>query len=144
MQALAQVLFEAINEVTKRRRDYLDLEVAGLENQLVNEVALSSSWELHSSWTFKKQSHINILEEASLLRLAIFSVTRAQAFEGGCTGGQLCRAWGNFQGQDQLTGALGDPEKSQCYVCGSCPLFHLALCAHSLGTLLMIPQGMHR
>lgn len=48
----------------------LNLEIAGLENQLVNEASLSSSWKVHSSWSFKRQSHINILEEASLLRLA--------------------------------------------------------------------------
>ena len=41
----------------------------GLENQLVNEAALCSPWELVSSWTYKKESHINILEEAALLRL---------------------------------------------------------------------------
>ena len=47
----------------------LDIEVKGLENQLCNEVALTAEWEEESCWTFRKGSHINILEIASLLRL---------------------------------------------------------------------------
>ena len=43
--------------------------VAGLENQLVNEAALCLPWEVMSSWTYRKESHINILEEAAVLRL---------------------------------------------------------------------------
>lgn len=42
----------------------------GLESVLVNDVALSSDWQVETSWTFRGSSHINILEEASLLRLA--------------------------------------------------------------------------
>lgn len=45
------------------------LRVGGLENQLVNEVAIAAPWEVVASWTFRKPSHINILEEAVLLRL---------------------------------------------------------------------------
>eukprot|EP00435_Cladocopium_sp_Y103_P013722 s2211_g3.t1 len=67
---LAECLHGAILKVQLRRVEELDLQVAGLENQLVNEVALSASWEVHSSWTFKRSSHINILEEAAILRLA--------------------------------------------------------------------------
>eukprot|EP00435_Cladocopium_sp_Y103_P047077 s582_g13.t1 len=69
VQALADVFEEAINAVKMRRNEELSLEVAGLENQLVNEVARSSSWSVHSCWEYKRQSHINILEEAAILRL---------------------------------------------------------------------------
>ena len=41
----------------------------GLESLLVNEVMQSSDWKESSVWSFKKQSHINILEEAALYRL---------------------------------------------------------------------------
>ena len=60
VQALADTFFEAIQQVTQRRREELDLEVSGLENQLVHEVALSSDWQVHSSWTFKTQGHIRL------------------------------------------------------------------------------------
>ena len=72
VSALADSFEEAILAVKDKHRAALSLDVAGLENQLVNEVALSSPWRIHSSWTFKKQSHINILEEASILRLVNF------------------------------------------------------------------------
>ena len=41
----------------------------GLENQLVNEVVLSSTWREKASWKFRRQSHINLLELKSILRL---------------------------------------------------------------------------
>eukprot|EP00435_Cladocopium_sp_Y103_P028739 s1351_g7.t1 len=72
VDALAFCFADAIRRVQKAREEDLCVDVKGLENQLVNEVSLASHWEVHSSWTFKKQSHINILEEASILRLANF------------------------------------------------------------------------
>ena len=42
----------------------------GLESILVNDVACSADWRVETSWTFRGASHINILEEASVLRLA--------------------------------------------------------------------------
>ena len=45
------------------------LKVDGLENQLINEVTLSSSWEPVACWTFKVPSHINILELISVVRM---------------------------------------------------------------------------
>ena len=68
-KTLASCIGDAITSMKVRKIDELNLDTKGLENQLVNEVALSSKWEKVSSWTFKKESHINILEEASLLRL---------------------------------------------------------------------------
>lgn len=70
VDALADSFFEAICRIRRLRSEELSLDIAGLENQLVNEASLSSKWKVHSSWNFKRQSHINILEEASLLRLA--------------------------------------------------------------------------
>eukprot|EP00435_Cladocopium_sp_Y103_P036173 s3587_g9.t1 len=72
VEALALSFAEAIDQVKQRRHDELEVDISGLESQLVNEAALSSKWSVHSSWTYKKQSHINILEEAALLRLANF------------------------------------------------------------------------
>eukprot|EP00435_Cladocopium_sp_Y103_P059653 s1616_g21.t1 len=72
VDALALTFVEAIKSVCAKRTEELDVDIAGLENQLVNEVALTSPWTVHSSWKFKKQSHIKILEEASILRLVNF------------------------------------------------------------------------
>lgn len=68
-RTLAKCIGDAITSMKNQKLEELTLDTKGLENQLVNEVALSSKWEKVSSWTFKKESHINILEEASLLRL---------------------------------------------------------------------------
>lgn len=67
--ALGGIFAAAIRKSIDLQDDLDAQRVDGLENQLVNEVAVSSSWEEMSSWTFKKQSHINILEESSVLRL---------------------------------------------------------------------------
>ena len=66
---IASVLVQSAQAIDRRLSREDSLDSAGLENQLVNEVALSADWEVVDSWTFKKNSHINILEEASLLRL---------------------------------------------------------------------------
>ena len=75
---LAQTLAEVLVFSARSIDDILaedDLgPIKGFENQLVNEIALSSKWTVGSSWTFKKEAHINILEEAALLRLVSFSL----------------------------------------------------------------------
>ena len=68
-KAIALVFQAGILKVKSLVHGSLDQSVKGLENQLCNEVALTSSWREESSWTFRKDSHINILEMASLLRL---------------------------------------------------------------------------
>ena len=65
---IASVLAKPAQAIDRRLAHEDSLESSGLENQLVNEVALSAEWSFVDSWTFKKQSHINILEEAALLR----------------------------------------------------------------------------
>ena len=58
--------------IRKRKADMQDLDsiaTRGLENQLVNDLMQSSRWELVRQWTFRRNSHINILEESALLKL---------------------------------------------------------------------------
>ena len=70
-------LAEAIGLTFKQALDTADHEVAtyeqadaeGLENQLVNEIAIASAWQVECSWEFKKTAHINLLEEGCVLRL---------------------------------------------------------------------------
>ena len=69
-EALAVTLGVAID---RRRASIQDLDRAdmkGLENQLVNAVALRAPWTVDAVWDFKKNSHINILEFSVLERLA--------------------------------------------------------------------------
>eukprot|EP00435_Cladocopium_sp_Y103_P020656 s317_g5.t1 len=54
------------------RRTALEQDFAvaeGLENQLVNEVMLSSNWEVLKKWSFKACTHINLLELKAAERL---------------------------------------------------------------------------
>ena len=69
-RGIAECIFAALELSKARIQENLDLDVKGLESQLVNEVVLTADWKVGSAWTFKKQSHINILELASVLRLA--------------------------------------------------------------------------
>ena len=69
-RGIAECIFAALELSKARIQESLDLDVKGLESQLVNEVVLTADWKVGSAWTFKKQSHINILELASVLRLA--------------------------------------------------------------------------
>ena len=66
---IASVLVSAAQTIDDLLAFQDSLKTDGLENQLVNEVALSAQWSVGASWTFRKQSHINILEECALLRL---------------------------------------------------------------------------
>ena len=68
--ALAWAIHHAIKVIKYRREEEDELRVAGLENQLVNEVMLSNSCEVRKSWKFKRPSHINLLELKSVERLA--------------------------------------------------------------------------
>ena len=67
--ALAWALRHAIKVIKLQREEENGLRVAGLENQFVNEVMLSNSWEVKKSWKFKKPSHINLLELKAVERL---------------------------------------------------------------------------
>ena len=78
-KALAMTLKDAILERRRMISDQRDLPTKGLECQLSNEVMQTSEWRVLASWSFRKQSHINILAGASLLRL--------------CTVQQHCPNW---------------------------------------------------
>ena len=69
-EAIARCFLHAIKSVQAFRHDQLDIEVKGLESLLVNDVAVSSRWESLSSWSFRKDGHINILEMSVVFRLA--------------------------------------------------------------------------
>ena len=58
--------------VLRRKEKMKDLGETpkGLENQLVNRIALESSWKVEKAWTFRGASHINIKELASVSKLA--------------------------------------------------------------------------
>lgn len=66
--ALALVLDEAILKQRERKAFWDRIDTAGLENALVNQVAIEASWETEKAWTFKKPSHINIQECVSVLK----------------------------------------------------------------------------
>ena len=69
---LAEAMAEVIIRGILRRREEihrLDLNVKGLEDQLLNDVLVSSSWQLEDVWPFKAPHHINILEMAAVVRL---------------------------------------------------------------------------
>ena len=68
-QTIARVLAKGILEWKAHLRDLEEGVTKGLESQLVNEVMQTSEWKLVKQWTFRKKSHINILEESALLKL---------------------------------------------------------------------------
>ena len=66
--------------VSKQRAEiFEDSKVSsrGLESVAINDLAISGDWKVESSWKFRRESHINILEESSLLRVAQRSVSLA-------------------------------------------------------------------
>ena len=67
--ALADVLADAILTAKEVIQDICEPSVKGLECQLTNEIMKTSEWRVVNAWEFRKRSHINLLEEASLLRL---------------------------------------------------------------------------
>eukprot|EP00438_Fugacium_kawagutii_P013675 Skav213148 [mRNA] locus=scaffold107:610791:614535:- [translate_table: standard] len=67
--AFAKTIGDAIIALEHYDSELEGLEVQGLESQLVNELAISSSWSVESSWTFDRVCHINLLELSVVLRL---------------------------------------------------------------------------
>ena len=70
-ECLAEVLSQAILAMKTLDEEYEDLEVAGLENQLVNSVVKSAPWKLRKVWSFPRQVHINILEMKVVQQLCL-------------------------------------------------------------------------
>ena len=72
VDGLASAIAEDFSVAILARRAKLreeDLEVGGLENQLVNEVMLTASWSVKHDWKFQKEGHINLVEIRALHRL---------------------------------------------------------------------------
>ena len=74
-RALAQTLVDGIERKRQSVKPLDELNVKGLEFQLVNEVACGSQWRKVSSWPHKKLTHINLLELKSVYHLAYKLVT---------------------------------------------------------------------
>ena len=53
----------------ERAEERFDLQVAGLEDQMSNELCLTLDWRTSSSWKWKGSSHVNLLETAATLKL---------------------------------------------------------------------------
>ena len=73
---LAHCIADGVLQIRKHAFDAAESEGAGLESQLVNEVMLTSEWEVLKAWSFKAQSHINLLELKSAERLVETQVKR--------------------------------------------------------------------
>ena len=69
-ETMAKALSEAILVMKSKVESLHKLNVRGHESQLVNSIALSSSWSTEKAWTFARLSHINILEMNVLAKLA--------------------------------------------------------------------------
>ena len=69
---LSKALAEVMKEGADRAKAIAakdTLAVKGLEDQLLNEILISSKWELEDCWAFKAPHHINILELSAVVRL---------------------------------------------------------------------------
>lgn len=73
----------AILKKKQRLRDEGEIP-KGLENQLINSVALESEWKVEEAWTFRGSSHINIKELASVSRLATSLARQAKPLRTVC------------------------------------------------------------
>ena len=69
-EALASVFATGIERLRSFDNNIDEIKCEGLENQLINEVCLSSEWKTVSVWTFRVSSHINLLELSAVVRLA--------------------------------------------------------------------------
>ena len=80
---LAQCLAEVLNDAILARRAHEEAWDAkaspGLENLLVNLLALEAPWQTVRKWSFKGASHINIQESVSVLRVAEYASREGKA-----------------------------------------------------------------
>ena len=68
--AIAKTFGEWIVAEKSRLSEDASPSAKGLESCAINNLAISGEWSVDSAWSFRKESHINILEESALLRLA--------------------------------------------------------------------------
>eukprot|EP00438_Fugacium_kawagutii_P023074 Skav201172 [mRNA] locus=scaffold65:774040:778439:- [translate_table: standard] len=66
---MALVISEGIKRQRLRMRELDSDGTRGLESVFANEIMQTAEWEVVADWVFKKSAHINILEEAALLKL---------------------------------------------------------------------------
>ena len=78
-EALASTFEKGILWFKACCKDDDEPDVKGLESQVVNSVVLSSDWKVDRVWSFKKSSHINILEFSVLEKLAIDLVRQGKS-----------------------------------------------------------------
>ena len=80
---LADTLAEVICDAIEKRREEIanedDKEMDGLENIFVNEVVEATTWSCKKAWRFKKKSHINLLELASVQKLVYWQAKMRQS-----------------------------------------------------------------
>ena len=76
-EALAQVISRGLRRLL-RQRALVDVEVFGLESPMINDIALSSAWQVLSAWQWKGESHINVLETKAYLRLCLHKARAGQ------------------------------------------------------------------
>ena len=53
----------------KARLEALSMRTEGIESVVVNDVLLTGEWKIEKAWTWKKASHINILESHAYLEI---------------------------------------------------------------------------
>lgn len=63
-------MVKAILERREAEAELAENRAGGLENILVNDIAISKSWSLEKVWRFRKLSHINLQELAAVQKLA--------------------------------------------------------------------------
>ncbi|CAK9007978.1 Pentatricopeptide repeat-containing protein At1g09900 [Durusdinium trenchii] len=78
-KAIASCFAASIRARQAALKDLEEGNVRGLENQLVNAVALQAPWREVEAWQYQTKRHINILELKSVLRLAERLVRKGQA-----------------------------------------------------------------
>lgn len=76
--ALALCFAKSIRAFKQRVDELSNPQSKGLESQVINSVATSSTWKVDRAWTFKRPAHINILEFSVLEKLALDLVRQGQ------------------------------------------------------------------
>eukprot|EP00435_Cladocopium_sp_Y103_P013731 s39_g3.t1 len=78
-EALARVMASGISRLSDFDHSTQLGKHVGLESQLVNELCLSSFWQVDSCWTFRVPAHINVLELSAVVRLVDRLVKKGKA-----------------------------------------------------------------
>ncbi|CAK9106326.1 unnamed protein product [Durusdinium trenchii] len=78
-KAIASCFAASIRARQAALKDIEEGNVRGLENQLMNAVALQAPWREVEAWQYQTRRHINILELKSVVRLAERLVRKGQA-----------------------------------------------------------------